>query len=198
MKERRVPRGRHCGQAGFSLIEILAVVAIIAIMAAVATPQIARYIRNYQIRGAAEQVSAEIQSARTKAIMKNVNNAVLFVVVNNQDYRWVIEDSPTAPFATPAALNVVLADPNQAGPLNRLPNGVLFSATGATAPAVGFTRLGAYCQAGGTNCGNLTGAPATNFINAGGAGATLTLTQANTGLTRTVTVTAGGRVLAQP
>src|SRR5262249_31889067 len=88
---RATPRATR--EDGFSLIELLAVVAIIAIMAAVALPNIGQYFRNFQIRGAATQVASQIQSARTKAIMKNVSTGVVWGLRNTNTRSGVaIED----------------------------------------------------------------------------------------------------------
>src|SRR4030095_11930092 len=100
--------GRTAGQAGFSLVELIAVVAIIAIISAVAIPTIARYIKNYRIRGAIQQGSSEINAARTKAIMKNVNLGVVFLVVSPTTYRWVIEDRQTG--GTDLAIRETITD----------------------------------------------------------------------------------------
>lgn len=63
--------------AGFTLAEIVVVVGIIGVMSAMAIPMISRYVRNYTIRGAAEQVAAEIQTAKQLAVKKNVNFGVV-------------------------------------------------------------------------------------------------------------------------
>ena len=66
-------------EGGLTLVEMIIVIAIIAIMAAVAIPQIAGYLRNYKVRGAAQQVAGEMQQARAKAIMGNVNAGLIAV-----------------------------------------------------------------------------------------------------------------------
>src|SRR4030095_15019601 len=118
MRQRVCRKCHSHPQSGFTLLELLVVVGIIAVMAAVGLPAIGRYFRTYQIRNAAREVASEIQTARTKAIMKNVNWGVLFVTLSPNTYRIVIEDDP----GTPAMRTLNIMDP-----VRTLPGDVLFS-----------------------------------------------------------------------
>jgi prepilin-type N-terminal cleavage/methylation domain-containing protein len=101
-------------RAGFSLTELVVVVGLVAIMIAIALPAIGRFIRNYRIRGAMDQVAVEIGRARMTAIGKNANPGVAFVVADNNSYRWIREvPAPGLP---------------DYGPLRDLPMGVQFTA----------------------------------------------------------------------
>lgn len=200
---------------GFTLIELLVVAGLIAVMAAVSIPGIARYLKNYQIRGAAQQVAGGLQQARQRAISRNVNVGVIFAVVGDDQFRVVTEDdqdpSDTTNWSTIADWNT-LVDPTlgQAGPVQTLPAGIQFDAPAncppppagstpgaATTWGIRFTRLGGACG-DLTSCG---GAPSnapgvTNYINMNPATslATVCLFQPDTGLRRWVNVTVGGRV----
>ena len=92
MRQHRTKAVHRHRSPGFSLVELLIVWGIIGAMAAVALPSVARYVRNFRIKGATQQVAMEINVARSKAIMKNVNLGVLFAVVSPTQYRWVVED----------------------------------------------------------------------------------------------------------
>jgi prepilin-type N-terminal cleavage/methylation domain-containing protein len=192
-------------QAGFSLIELLAVVGIIAVISAVSLPAIGRYIRNYRIRAASQQVASELNAARTKAIMKNVNLGVVFLIVSPTTFRYVIEDRQTAG-TDPAVrdqVSAILADAalaaDQVGPLRTLPTSVRFGTT-CTAftpsdPGVRFNRLGGWCDPGSTGCPNVdTGAI---LMAASATQARICLIEDQTNLQRVLTLSAAGRVLEQ-
>ncbi len=186
---------------GFSLVELLIVVAIIVIAAAVALPNIGGYIRNYKIKGAAQEVAGELQTARSKAIMSNTNAGVTFAVVDADSYRYILED---------------LTGGEEFGPLKDLPLGVRFEVAGATdsSPTIRFQRLGGFCNpAAGGSCDPspaalCTGAeaPVRCTLGAGDsylgpeADGTLviSLLEGATGQRRQVRIAPGGRVLPQP
>jgi type II secretion system protein H len=187
---------------GFSLVEMLIVVAIVAVMAAVALPNIGQYVRNYRIKGAAQEVAGELQTARSKAIMSNTNAGVSFVVADADSYRYIQEDLDPA---------------EQFGPLKDLPLGVRFVVSGVSESGISlrFNRLGGFCNPEGSSSCAATVADAcpdaedttrcnreagSAFVgpDAGTAGGmVITLLEEATGLQRTVRIAPGGRVLPQ-
>jgi len=214
------PSSLHSRRKGFSLVELLVVCGIIAVLAAVSMPMIARYIRNYKIRGAAQQVADQIQTARSKAIMKNVQLGVIWMPTSVPTApfptsSWVIEDDMQPNVGTGwtslAGENLTnnLADRGQGPGDIPLPDGVQFDSPancpGGAAPnawGIRFNSLGAGCQIGTSTCGvapagvpaYATGNPRINF---NAATATICLVDTRTNLRRQVIITSGGRVLIQ-
>ncbi len=186
-------------------------------MAAVALPMVMTYLRVYKIRGAAQEVAKEIQAVRGKAISKNVNFGMVFLVVDSVSYRWVAEDDMNPADATFAAntrvplVDALPTDPLQQsagpqhGPLQFLPRGIEFSQLCSDLPAgtweggMRFNRLGAWCRPSTDEPCPPIG-PGADFVrsNGAGAGAVICLRQPDTGMTRTVAVSTGGRVQTQP
>ena len=65
----RVPRGKS---AGFTLIELLITIAIVALLLALAAPGFSVFVKNTQIRTAAEVIQNGLQLAHGEAIQRNV------------------------------------------------------------------------------------------------------------------------------
>jgi prepilin-type N-terminal cleavage/methylation domain-containing protein len=205
---------------GFSLIELVVVVGLIAILLAVSAPAISRYIRNYRIRGAVQQVAGELQQARATAVKQNVNLGVVFLVTRaeigpNQEpaaYRFVIED----PIRPPDMDDPFLIDPTNSDRVfgeRSLPQGVEFATTAGECPAaaqppvsgvfaadnfaVRFTRLGAACvpTLGNPACPPVLNARTSVMMTTNPAGVVMCLREVRSGLSRTLILLPSGQVV---
>lgn len=212
-----VDRGTRSGRSeGFSLIELMVVVALILLLAAMGFPAIGQYFRVFRIRGAQQQVAGAITQARNRAISKNVNNGVVFVIESPTRY-WIHVEDDQSPQHLSARQPIVFATPNQGqSTLFTLPDGVQFAASATDCPtttlaAVGypgsfapnsgflrFNRLGGWCGGGQSSCAALssTPTPAAQLVNST-SGTLICLFQPATGLSRGITVSPGGRVMQQ-
>ena len=200
---------------GFSIVEMVIVVAIVGVLAAVAFPNIAQYTKNYRIRGAAQEVAGELQSARSKAIMTNTNSGVSFVVVDKDSYRFVQED------LLPQVAAGTLPAGSQLSPLKNLPQGVEFVVSSTVAnrgPTLRFLRLGGFCNPAVVSGTCLSAVPLASrtrteeatlvdtatsnglYIGVESTSAVMEirLRETGTSLQRTVRIAPGGRVLPQP
>ncbi len=202
------------------MLEALIVGGIVLIAAAVSLPAIASYIRNYKIRSAAQQVASQIQTARAKAIMKNVNLGVIWLArtSNPAASTWVVEDDLMPPMdwtrVENEQLNTLIGDPVHSPGWQPLPQGITFDNPsncrgGVSGNAWGMRmgRLGSICQVGGSaDCavpGNLpsglTNVIAFGLVIGGSTSsssmdAMVCVREIGSELRRRIRVTAGGRV----
>jgi Tfp pilus assembly protein FimT len=91
MREQEKTRKRNFGsQTGLTLCELIIVVAVIICLIAIASPQMGRISAGYRLRGAAREVTTDLQYARLLAVKENKSFRVDFSpqsyqVVRNSD-----------------------------------------------------------------------------------------------------------------
>ncbi len=78
----------HYHHKGFTLVEAIVVLAIIAILAAVAMPIMNRFGDSSRLRGAAEQIAASVNAARTQSIK---DNRVMSINVTIGAGAWTVQ-----------------------------------------------------------------------------------------------------------
>jgi type IV fimbrial biogenesis protein FimT len=82
-------------QSGLSMIELMVGVAILGILTSIAVPSFQTWMRNSQIRNAAESISNGLQRARAEAVSRNAR--VAFVLENDTSWSVNIVDAALTP-----------------------------------------------------------------------------------------------------
>ena len=95
--------------AGFSLIELMVTMTILGLLLVATMPSIGAWMRNTEIRNAAESINSGLAKARSEAVRRN--QPVLFSLVTPQSGNPGVLDNSCALSATSASWVVSLATP---------------------------------------------------------------------------------------
>lgn len=71
---------------GFSLVELMVSIVVMAILASIAVPGFQSWLRNTQIRNAAESITNGLQRARAESVARNANTTLVL----GTDSSWTI------------------------------------------------------------------------------------------------------------
>ena len=82
-------------QRAFTLIEMIVTVSVLAILAAIAAPSFLNTLEKRRVVGAAEQLYADLQYARSEAIKGNRSVGVNFTVTGDE-WCYGLDDTPAA------------------------------------------------------------------------------------------------------
>jgi type IV fimbrial biogenesis protein FimT len=73
-------------EIGFTIIEVIVVVAIIGVIASIGIPGFSRWMPNYRLRLAVQELLSSFQLAKTTAIKRNTNCTVIFSIPSINRY----------------------------------------------------------------------------------------------------------------
>jgi prepilin-type N-terminal cleavage/methylation domain-containing protein len=209
-------------RGGFTLLELIVVIAIIMIVSAATIPLGLNFVRMYKVSGAAQNIAAEIQRARSQAVKRNSARGILlnlnYPAAGDYQYTsldpdprtgdWdggvypqnpgVFDRSATTYGSVPAPPNNTV-EPNPAlgvqsphGLPEELPQNVQFEAGDRN--ALLFLADGTIAA---VNAGGPVGAAALKRA-PNGADWLITIRDITTDLSRTLVIAPGGRVRIQP
>ena len=71
---------KYINNNGFSLIETMVVIVIIAILSAIGIPTYIKWLPNYRLKGAAQDIYSDLQLAKMEAVKSNEPKSVKFFV----------------------------------------------------------------------------------------------------------------------
>jgi type IV fimbrial biogenesis protein FimT len=84
----------HSDQSGFTLLELMITVAILAILAALALPSFQSVLEGRRLVGAAENLFADLQFARSESIKRN--EVIRFQVTTGANWCFGVDDDDGA------------------------------------------------------------------------------------------------------
>lgn len=137
------------GNQGFTLVEGLVAIAVSTIVAAIAVPNAAALLEQYQLNAAANEVSFEIARAKMQAVAQNRFVRVVVAADGRSICRQTAssQSGPWSPSSCADAKGYV-----------KLPSTVLVSGTGPT-----FDRSGLALASGQMTVSNAAGAKKVNY-----------------------------------
>ena len=110
-----LPARRRAAERGFSLIELIVVLALLGLVVLVGMPALDDWLERYRVRTAAQNLAADMQLQRMRAVSRNRQHRITFDAANSQ---YTLFESDGGGGWT------------QLGPVaNSLPQGVTFSST---------------------------------------------------------------------
>ena len=77
-------------KSGFTMVELMIVVSIIGMLAILSLPGYNRFMQNWKLNGETQQLASVLRTARSAAVMKNIN--VVFTFDMDTNTYWYFED----------------------------------------------------------------------------------------------------------
>lgn len=136
--------------SGFTIVEIMIVIVIVAILASIAFPGMSKWIPNYKLKAAAQELHASMQRAKGMAVKSNRNVGMEFFTVGcppeGGSYRFFIDDGA----GTGNAKDNQMTGSESAFLGVTIPAGICLSATTWAGNRGGFTAQGVSANGAGS------------------------------------------------